>query len=494
MLHRRVLPLLAISLLFSVACHEVHFEPRGGAGEIDILDDLFSLSVIDGETVIASGYWGAIYRSTDGGKSWTKATTPTKSLIYDISMADEKVGWAVGQLGLVLYTDDGGQTWIKQSTPKSEQGVHLFSVQAIDPLRALAVGEWGTIIGTKDGGKTWRDDSLTVSVTHPQFVWLTVHDQERIRNGEAVFEDVGLNDVSCLASDTEKCWIIGEFAYLFRSEDGGDTWERGEILSGVKVAPIPLAYNAIEITDADRVTIAEFAQGIADKQHLNIAIEPRVSAREIKAFGKQDDPFPLFEIIEARTQEVQSAVEDAGVLSDRIRRRGAPPWDFEDFLEKDPDFLTRYFESRLSESPQIEVTIAQNPYLFSVRFADENEGYISGLGGVVLRSHDGGRTWRYEDIGRKSAIFAVHPFSGEKAVIVGEKGLIRLSSDGGKTWQESSDPIFRTVFTFMRGVSFVGDTGYIVGQRSLVLRSDDAGRTWRAVTPEKSLIVAAAGH
>ncbi len=494
MRHRRVLPLLAASLLFSVACHEVHFEPRTASGQIDILDDLFAVSVVSGDNVLASGYWGAIYRSTDGGASWSKATTPTKSLIYDISMADDKVGWAVGQLGLVLYTDDGGQTWSQQSTPKDEQGVHLFSVQAIDPLRAVAVGEWGTIIVTKDGGKTWRDDSLTVDETHPQFVWLSIFDQERVRNGEAVFEDVGLNDVSCLASNSEHCWIIGEFAYLFRSEDGADSWERGEILSGVKVDPIPLAYNSIEITDDDKATIGNFAQQIADQQHLNIAIQPRVSAAEVRAFGKESDPFPLFEIIEARTQEVQSAIEDAGVLSDRIRRRGAPPWDYEDFLEDDPEFLKRYFDGRTADQPQIEVTIAQNPYLFSVRFADENDGYISGLGGVVLRSHDGGRTWTYEDIGRKQAIFSVHPFSGEKAVVVGEKGLIRLTGDGGKTWQESSDPIFRTIFTFMRDVSFQGDTGYIVGQRGMVLRSEDAGRSWAAVTPKKSLELADAGH
>ena len=492
MLHRRVLPLLAACLLVSSACHEVHFEPRGDTGEIDILDDLFAVSVVQGTTVLASGYWGAIYRSTDSGGSWTKASAPTKKLIYDISMADEKVGWAVGQLGLVLYTDDGGQTWSQQSTPKDEQGVHLFSVQALDPLRALAVGEWGTILATKDGGKTWRDDSLTVDESHPQFVWLTPPDQERIRNGEAVFEDVGLNDVSCLPSNTERCWIIGEFAYLFRSDDGGDSWERGEILSGVKVAPISLAYNSIDITDNDREVIAEFAQAISDQQHLNIAIEPRVSAAEIKAFGKQTDPFPLFEIIEARIQEVQTAIEDAGVLSDRIRRRGAPPWDYEDFLDADPEFLTRYFEGRKTDKPQIEVTIAQNPYLFSVRFADENEGYISGLGGVVLRSHDGGRTWTYEDIGRKSAIFAVHPFSGENALVVGEKGLIRLSNDGGKTWQESSDPIFRTIFTYMRDVTFVGNTGYIVGQHGRVLRSEDAGRTWKDVSPQKAAVVAAA--
>ncbi len=481
MLDRRALGLLAATLLVSTACHEVHFEPRGGSGIISIEDDLFAVSAVDSSLVLASGYWGAIYRSEDGGESWTKSETGVKSLLYDISMADATSGWAVGQLGLMLRTEDGGKTWTRQSTPKDEQGVHFFSVQAVDAQRAIAVGEWGTIITTKDGGKTWRDDSLTISESHPQFVWLSVYDQDRVRKGESVFEDVGLNDVSCLESNTEHCWIIGEFAYLFRSEDGGDSWENGEILSGIKVDPIPLGYNSIELREEDRELVKEFARQVKDQQHLLIAIEPRVSAREIKDFGKAEDPFPLFEIIEARIQEVQSSVEAAGILSDRVRRRGAPPWDYEDFVAEDPEFLTRYYDGRRREQPQVEVTIAQNPYLFTVRFADENEGYIAGLGGVVLRSSDGGRTWTYEDIGRKTAIFSVQPINARRAVIVGEKGLFRLTEDGGKTWSESDDDIFDGIFTFMRDVDFVGHTGFIVGQRAMILRSDDAGATWRAL-------------
>ncbi len=489
MLHRRVLALIAATV-FTTACHEVHFEPRGGAGQIDILDDLFALSVVTPELVLASGYWGAIYRSADGGETWSKSVTNAKSLIYDISMADEKAGWAVGQLGLVLKTNDGGVTWEKQSTPKDEQGVHLFSVQAVDATTAIAVGEWGTIIRTTDGGATWRDDSLTIDDTHPQFVWLTIYDQERVRSGEAVFEDVGLNDVSCLEASSKHCWIIGEFAYLFRTTDAGNTWEKGEILSGIKIDPIPVDYNSITISDDSKAIIKNFAAQVADQQHMNVAIQPYVSAKEVQNFGKETDPFPLFEIIEARIQEVQSAVESAGILSDRVRRRGAPPWDYEDFLADDPEFLSRYFEGRLRDAPQVEVTIAQNPYLFAVRFADENEGYISGLGGVVLRSHDGGLTWTYEDIGRKMAIFSVQPITATRAVVVGEKGLYRLTEDGGKTWSESSNDIFQGIFTFMRDVDFVGDTGYIVGQRGMVLRTDDAGNNWRVVTPKKSIEVA----
>jgi photosystem II stability/assembly factor-like uncharacterized protein len=471
-------------LLAPLACHEVHFEPRQGGGEIVIYDDLFAVEAPTEQHVVASGYWGAIYVSQDGGSSWVRSDTDTKKLVYDVAMASERVGWAVGQVGLVLRTEDGGLTWKQQSTPKDGQGVHLFAVAALDEKRAWAVGEWGTRIYTEDGGATWQDHSLTIGSTHPQFVWLSIPDQERVRRGEPVFEDVGLGDVYCLPTNTQHCWIIGEFAYLFHTEDGGRTWAQGEILSGIQLDPLQFPYNEIELTDEQEQKVREFARQILDQQHLNVAIEPRVSEREMKEFGREDDPFPLFDIVEARTQSIVAVVEDEGIATDRIRRRGAPPWDFEDFLEDDPEFLQRYLTGRLAAAPSVEVEISQNPYLFTVRFADENEGYISGLGGVVLRSHDGGRTWAYEDIGRKVAVFSVAPFPDGRAYVVGEKGMMRVSRDGGVSWEPL--PGFPEIFTFIRDIRFHAGrkVGYAVGQRGLVLRSDDGGGSWRQVLPK----------
>jgi photosystem II stability/assembly factor-like uncharacterized protein len=484
--------LIALALLTatSLACHEIHFEPKLEKGEIGIYDDLFSVSVQDDDHVVAAGYWGSIYVSENGGKSWVKADTGTNQLIYDVSMAEDGKGWAVGQLGLVLRTEDGGLTWKSQENPKVDQGVHLFSVQALDGNRAWAVGEWGTRIYTDDGGATWQDHSLTIDEKHPQFVWLSLPEQDKVRAGEKVFEDVGLNDVYCLGEDTNYCWMIGEFGYVFYTEDGGIApdgsvdWRRGKIIGGYDVPFIELDFNEIEIDDEDRGKVRALSEQILDQQHLNIAIQPRVSQAEMEKFGSSEDPFPIFEIVEARTQEVQAVAEGAGILSDRIRRRGAPPWDYEDFLEDDPDFLDRWKRGRLSEAPGIEVEIAQNPYLFTIRFSDTLHGLISGLGGVILKTEDGGRSWHYEDIGRKQAIFSVLPFDSKRAMVVGEKGLMRTSDDGGVTWKQPAIG-FPTIFTFMRDVSFERDgrVGYIVGQRGLVLRTEDGGETWKQVLP-----------
>ncbi len=474
--------------VFALACHEYHFHARDYKGEIDIYDDLFAVAVPTADHVVAVGYWGAVYVSEDGGGSWRKAETGTQKLLYDVSMASPKVGWCVGQLGLILRTEDGGHTWKAQPNPKQAEGANLLSVVALDEQRAWAIGDWGTRIYTADGGKTWADHSLTIDDKHPQFVWLSLPDQDRVRKGQKVYEDVGLTDVSCLPNDHAHCWMIGEFGYIFRTESGGigpdgrPSWEKGEIVGGLKLEPIEMGYNVIELEDEDRERVLEFAKQIAEEQHLNVAIEPRVTEAEIRAFGSLSDPTPLFEIIEARTQEIQAAVEEAGILSDRIRRRGAPPWDYEDFIDDDPEFLDRYYESRRAPFSGVEVSISQNPFLFTVRFRDTLNGLISGLGGIVLKSQDGGRSWRYEGIGRKLALFSVQPLA-TRAIAVGEKGLMRVSEDGGATWHEQRN--FPTIFTFMRDIAFDPDArvGFIVGQRGTVLRSDDSGQSWAQRLP-----------
>jgi photosystem II stability/assembly factor-like uncharacterized protein len=479
--------LLGVALSLVTGCHEYRFHPVDYHGGIDIFDDLFAVSVPTADHIVAGGYWGAIYVSTDGGESFKKADTGTDSPINDVSMANSEKGWAVGQLGLLLRTEDGGLTWTPQDNPKLGNN-HLFSIQALDASRAWAVGDWGTRIYTADGGKTWSDHSLTIDETHPQFVWLSLPDQDRVRAGEKVFEDVGLNDVYCLPAETNRCWMIGEFGYIFHTstggvtEDGATNWERGQIDSGFELGSIELGFNSIEIPAAGSESITRLANAIAGAEHLNIAIEPRVSAAEVAAFGSESDPYPIFEIIEARTQEVQTIVEDAGILSDRIRRRGAPPWDYEEFIAEDPGFLKRYYESRLREAPSVEVEISQNPVLFAVRFQDPQQGLISGLGGVILKSSDGGETWTYENVGRKQALFSVQPLP-TRAITVGEKGFVRLSEDGGTTWTEV--PGFPTLFTFMRDVAFDPDgrIGFVVGQRGTVLRSKDSGKSWTRVLP-----------
>jgi photosystem II stability/assembly factor-like uncharacterized protein len=476
---------LAIALMiFAVACHEVHMDFSSSGEEIQIFDDLYSVSMGDDMHAVAVGYYGAAYWSEDGGKTWNRGRTATRTSLYNVSMADAEHGWAVGQRGLILRTEDGGRTWQEQENLKQREGTHLFSVAAIDADTAWVVGEWGTRIRTRDGGKTWEDHSFTISEYHPQFVWLTPLEQEKVRAGEKVYDDVSVNHIACQRRPGTGCWLIGEFGYIFYSNDRGQTWSKSSIEGSVEMEPIPVPYNVLEVDEAARTQLAKFAVEVKDQGHLNVAVEGLASADEIREFGSAEDPSELFEMLEARAQDVRSVLEEQGVPSDRIRYRGQPPWDYEDYLEDDPEFLSRYLTGRTHETPGIKVSVIQNPILFTVRFRDAQNGLISGLGGVILRSDDGGKSWNYRTIDRKQGLFSVAAVPG-RALAVGEKGLIRVSTDGGNTWVEPAEGDFPAFYTFMRDLDFesTGRLGLIVGQGGRILRSSDAGHKWEQVLP-----------
>jgi photosystem II stability/assembly factor-like uncharacterized protein len=477
--------LLGLLVAVSLGCHDFHIDfARGTGGDIVLYDDLYSISVVDDQNAVAVGYYGAVYATSDGGETWIQGATHTLRSLYNVSMGDTRHGWAVGQRGLILRTEDGGRSWQRQANPKEEEGTHLFAVSAIDKDTAIAVGEWGTRIRTTDGGKTWDDHSFTIDVNHRMFVWLNPEEQEKVRKGENVYDDVTLNNVDCLRG-TPNCWLIGEFGYLFFSEDAGETWQSSAIEGSTVLPLVAVPYNTLEVPEDAKPSLTEFAKGLIDDLHLNIAIEPFASAEEIRVFGKPEDPSELFEILEARMQDIRTVIEDAGVDGSRVRLRGQPPWDFEDYLDEDPEFLQRYLDSRLAETGGMQVRVIQNPILFTVRFRDELNGLIAGLGGVVLRTEDGGRNWAYRTIDRKQALFSVGSVEGGRAIAVGEKGLIRISTDGGDSWREPAEADFPSIFTFMRDVGFNGDgrIGFIVGQAGQILRSTDNGIQWKQVLP-----------
>ncbi len=477
--------LVVVGLFAVVGCHDYTFDPHENPGEIGIYDDLFSVSVVDEKEIFSSGYFGTIYHSPDGGMTWTQQTTNTMLSIYDISMADAKNGWAVGQIGMILHTTDGGQTWTPQPNVKAEQQTNLFAVQALDVNTAWAVGEWGSIIVTQNAGKTWQDRSLTIGLNDPSFQWLRPDDQEKIRNGGNVFRDVGLNDIYCRPLPSASCWIVGEYGKIFNSHDGGASWEAGEILGTTTLPPLAFEVEGTTVQEEARAQLGVLVQEIIDRPHLKIEINPYVTQAEIDSLLDLEDPTELFELIEERAGEANSTLIDEGMFSDRIFTEGEPPWDWEDFIDDDPDFLNRYLVARMRANPEVGVTVLHRPYLFHIRFDSDKNGVVAGLGGILLGSDDGGRTWSYRDSQSREALFAAD-YSANRLIAVGEKGLARFSDKGGQSWGKPRGG-FPKLFTYFRDVSFepLGRVGFIVGQKGTILRSEDSGNSWTQVLPAK---------
>ncbi len=458
--------------LAAMGCMEEHYEEKYAEGEIDLPDDLYAVSAIGPDHLWAAGYFGAIYRTTDAGKTWRKLNGLTDQSIYDISFADEKHGWAVGRRGFVVRTDDGGDTWQLQQIPRKPPQ-HLFAVKAIDANTAWAVGDWGGRYYTKDAGKTWEDRSFLVSREHASFKYLSDAELEAFERGEKIYDDIFLNDV--FFADTKNGWMAGEYGYIFRTEDGGETWARAEIVGTVKIDDITFPKGEKKVPKDRWEQIFGAAELLAEKPYLKVEIEGLLTPDEMRARG---DTF----LADERADEIQKFLENEGINQDRLKIKNPTP------LDQEGVDMNAFALGKLSDQPLVKIRVVETPFLFDVKFKDAQNGLITGLGGVILSSTDGGRSWTYLPSGSKQALFG-GAFSDSKLLAVGEKGLRRVSADGGQTWKKlGEDGVGRfpeEKHGYLRDIACgTPSVCWMVGQGGLVLRSTDAGETWFEMLPE----------
>ena len=112
-------------------------------------------------TTVGGGYDGTavvglIFRTTDGGTTWTQQISGTNSLLMGISFTDVNNGTAVGYNGTILRTTNGGTTWTQQISGTT---TNLLGVSFSDINNGTAVGYNSTILRTTNGGTTWTKQS-----------------------------------------------------------------------------------------------------------------------------------------------------------------------------------------------------------------------------------------------------------------------------------------------------------------------------------------------
>jgi len=115
---------------------------------------------------------------------------------------------------------------------------------------------------------------------------------------------------------------------------------------------------------------------------------------------------------------------------------------------------------------------------------DDEVAYVSGTAGTLLRTVDGGATWRsVAPAGTEDCDFRdVEALDRDRvvAMVAGQPARVYRSDDGGEHWRlVHEDP---RPAAFLDAMAFAGDTGMIFGDaidgRFCMLQTDDGGRTW----------------
>jgi photosystem II stability/assembly factor-like uncharacterized protein len=459
--------LLVAAVSLGIGCAPEVYKPKFKPHEIDHFDDLYTATAVGSEHLWAAGYFGSIYRTRDGGKSFEKLPADTQKSLYGISFADENNGWVVGRNGYIIHTTNGGDTWEHQSTPR-QPAQHIFGIHAIDAAHAWAVGEWGGRYYTEDGGKTWQDRSFTIDEKHPAFRYLTDFEIERFRAGEVMYDDLYLNDV--FFADANHGWMIGEYGLIYRTEDGGQNWDKGHIVGELVLDDFAFDEGSSEIPRERWPILFDAAEKLKEKEYLRVAVEGFMTEAELAAANGETV------LADGRAEAIRDFLEGEGVSQERIQLKNTTP------LDRETVDMVAFARTKVGEARVARIEVRETPFLFDVKFQDPQNGLIAGLGGVILHTADGGRTWNYANTEADLAFFAIDRGS-RAAVAVGERGLYRVSHDSANSWKRAESG-FPELFGFMRDVAFGDrDHGWIVGASGLVLRSEDGGETWNQVLP-----------
>ena len=178
--------LLLLTLCLFLAVRPAAAAPR-------VYEDLLDIHFVDRDSGWASGRWGTVLRTGDGGRNWARQPTGVDVTLSGIHFVDAANGWAVGDQGTILHTRDGGRTWARQKSPVK---LFLMRVHFSTPQQGWIVGERTHILHTRDGGATWR-----VQFAGPDFI---------------------LKSVSF--ADERTGWAVGEYGYIYKTADGGASW------------------------------------------------------------------------------------------------------------------------------------------------------------------------------------------------------------------------------------------------------------------------------
>lgn len=106
---------------------------------------------VSGDLAIAVSLRGRIYRSTDRGSTWTPKWLGIQDDLYGIALTPTGEGTITTGFGGVYTTSNAGNTW---NDAHSITGNWLYSVCYPSPGRALMVGQASTILGLGDATVT----------------------------------------------------------------------------------------------------------------------------------------------------------------------------------------------------------------------------------------------------------------------------------------------------------------------------------------------------
>ncbi len=401
---------------------------------------IVGLSMPSVDTAYASVYGVGVIRSTDGGLTWQPTAAAAPTGLRALHFSDALTGVVVGNSGNIHRTNDGGVTWVQASSGIT-QNILALTVQG---NVMLASGTSGNILRSTNAGATWTVITVGTGTTTHQSISLSpegvgiIGTDGRI-NGTVDFGATWqllrlgtyhtvLNKVSfqidLVGVAVGSLTAGGAESGLLRTTDGGHNWSNaGSGGLGVHLLPSGVGCLGGGSGSFARTTDA-FATRIA-------ANGPNVAIRCTWSFN-------------ANTHIVAGGAVYGGI-----------------------------YRTTNSGSTWTHVLDVGNITISDLWFVNSQQGYAVGEYGDDYRTMDGGLTWQPMTAtnGGHTIFFLNDTLGWTKAF---------RTIDGGDTWTFMGGTPQGTMSVFFTDP----DTGYAVSSSAQTVRSTDGGITWNYFLPD----------
>ena len=408
---------------------------------------LTSVSAADENTVLASR--NNIYRSSNGGESWTEVYSYTGNVSFFLDFPTKNTGYAAGAIGVILKTTNSGINWINQTSPVSQA---FYDISFSDSLHGI-ISTYRGVITTTDGGINW---------TYVNF------------NLES-FDLVA----SCSQTDNHNLFAITSFDYFFRSTNGGLNWTSSLLPVDFSNIPRQCSFsdstrgfivtswgNILRTTDAGNNWVAD-STFLPEYYKINVL-------RGVQAFNNN-----IVYVCGAGGKVGKST-------------NGGINWTSS--TDAAIDLISNYFINEITgytvgyDGLILKTTNGGNNWiqqksntiqnLKDVIFVNEDVGYVCGDTGTVLKTTDGGSNWEVRTSGFNDNNIKLFFTDLNTGYIVGRNASIIKTINGGSNWKKQNSLPFDE---FNSLYFFNSNTGFICTNSS-IRKTTDGGSNWVQIT------------
>lgn len=475
-----------------------------------------------------------VYRSTDGGKNWQRvlfANADAGSVDLTFDPSNPRILYATtwrvrrtpyslesGGEGSALWkSTDGGDTWTNisknEGLPKGTWGIAGVTVSPVNSNRVWAIieNENGGVYRSDDAGKTWqlmnKERNLRQRAWYYTRIYADTQDADKVhvlnvdyfqsKDGGKTYQSFetphGDHHDLWIAPEDNQRMVIGDDGGAQISFDGGINWSTYENQPTAQFYRITTdnafpyrIYGAQQDNSTMRIrhrTNGRFIdtdawEETAGGESAHIAVDP---TDDNIVYGGSYDGFLT------RVDHSTDQVRGINVWPDNPMGHGAEGFKYR-FQWNFPILISPHNPKRVyAASNQLHVTEngGQSWELISPDLTRNDPTKLGPSGGPITKDNT--------SVEYYCTIFAIAESHHEQGVIWtgSDDGLVHVTRDNGKSWSKVSPPNMPEwtminsidIDPFNKGGVYVAGTRYKLGDYAPYLyKTEDYGKTWKKIT------------